>query len=137
MASPAERSVHIASIRFQVQAPNGRTYQNRRVVTGTFSFFVHSTGTDLERERLKLSRQICVLTIVQHPRIGEERERGRGYRHFALGVWMNAWSMRVSTLARQGDPVELEVTPSVAQAFALSKSRNSASPKGSKPRGWE
>ena len=67
MASPAERSVHIAAIRFQIQALNGRTYKNRRVVTGTFSFFVHSTGTDLERERLKLSRQICVITIVQPP----------------------------------------------------------------------
>ena len=67
MASPAERSVYIAAIHFQVQALNGRTQQNRRVVTGTFSFFVHSAGTGLESERLKLSRQICVVAIVQPP----------------------------------------------------------------------
>ncbi len=37
------------------------------MATGTFCFFVHSAGTDLQGEGLKLSRQICVVPIVQPP----------------------------------------------------------------------
>ena len=67
MASPSERSVHITAIRFQVQARNRGTQENRHVVTGTFSFFVHSAGTVLQGEGFELSRQIGVIAIVQPP----------------------------------------------------------------------
>ena len=55
VASPSERSVHIAAIRFKVQARYRRAEQNRHVLTGTFSFFVHSAGAALQGERLELS----------------------------------------------------------------------------------
>ena len=55
MASPAERPVHIAAIRFQSQARNRGTQEYRHVVTGTFYFFVHTAGTELQGERLELS----------------------------------------------------------------------------------
>ena len=58
MTSPAKRSIHIAAIRFKVQARDCGAQENRHMVTGTFYFFVHSAGTDLQGERLELCRQI-------------------------------------------------------------------------------
>ena len=55
MTSPAERSINVAAIRFQIQSLYSWTQQNRHVVTGTFSFFAHSAGTGLQGKVFELS----------------------------------------------------------------------------------
>ena len=67
MASPPERPIYVAAIRFQVQGIDCRAQQNRHVVTGTLCFFIHSAGTESEGEVFELSREICVIPIVQPP----------------------------------------------------------------------